>query len=99
MKKFLLVVVLSCGSLFSVNSWSQSLWSNPFSGLHVTSGLSGLSNPAIELQAALLSAKVNNIDPQVLKLGLAAYLKAKEEGLVQKPILTIIDSSKPATEP
>lgn len=39
-----------------------------------------------------------SIDPKILKLALNAYTKARHQGVVNKPILTIIDYSKPSTE-
>jgi L,D-transpeptidase-like protein len=42
-------------------------------------------------------AHVDNIDPTVLKTSLIAYQKARQEGLDDKEVLTIIDYSKPST--
>lgn len=39
-----------------------------------------------------------NIDTKVLRLALTAYQKAKVIGVATKPILTVIDYSKPSTE-
>lgn len=45
-------------------------------------------------QAAVLSTKAPNIDPKVLELALIAHKEAQEQGLISKPILTVIDYSK-----
>lgn len=57
--------------------------------------------PALNInsEAALLSSKAENLNPQVVKLGLEAYLKAREEGMDPQELLTIVDYSKPSTEP
>lgn len=52
----------------------------------------------IRNEMALIEPQADNLDPTVLKLSLKAYLKAREEGLDQKEMLTIIDYSKPSTE-
>jgi hypothetical protein len=46
---------------------------------------------------AILS-HADNIDPEVLKVSLTAYQKARQEGLDEKEVLTIIDYSKPSSE-
>lgn len=43
-----------------------------------------------------IDAQAENLDPNVLKLSLIAYLKARREGLDSKQILTIIDYRKPS---
>ena len=45
-----------------------------------------------------INSQANNIDPNVLKLSLMAYLKARGEGLDNKEMLTLIDYSKPSSE-
>lgn len=52
------------------------------------------------LNAQHVSAQPNLVppSPKVLKLGLEAYQKAKVRGLVRRPVLTIIDYSKPSTQ-
>jgi len=45
----------------------------------------------------IINSQAHNIDPMVLKLSLAAYLKARQQGLDNKHLLTIIDYSKPST--
>lgn len=50
----------------------------------------------INSEARLLSYKAQNLNPQVIKLGLQAYLRARAEGLDQQQLLTIVDYSKPS---
>jgi hypothetical protein len=45
-----------------------------------------------------ISEQAENINPSVLKLSLSAYLKAKERGLADKELLTIVDYTKPSIE-
>ncbi len=52
----------------------------------------------INATARMLSAQSKALDPDVLKLGLKAYINAHQHGLAQKELLTIIDYSKPSTE-
>ena len=47
----------------------------------------------------LLSVQTGDLDPHALKLGLAAYDKAVKQGITQEKILTIVDFSKPSTQP
>lgn len=65
--------------------------------------LLGLSKPqektsSLEQEVKHLRAKAPNISSNVLRLSLIAYHKAREEGLDQKQILTVIDYSKPSAE-
>lgn len=46
---------------------------------------------------AIIKANTD-IDTKVLRLGLIAYQKAKVVGIATKPILTVIDYSKPSTQ-
>lgn len=46
-----------------------------------------------------LSGNKSNLDPKVFNLGLTAYGCANKRGIEDKPILTIIDYSKPSSEP
>jgi hypothetical protein len=52
----------------------------------------------VNREIQIIDAQANNIDPQVLRLSLTAYLKARVEGLDTKQMLTIIDYSKPSNE-
>lgn len=56
------------------------------------------SNEWVETEKRLLLSQADNIDSDVLKLGLTAYSNAKKNGLDYKKLLTIIDYSKPSYE-
>jgi hypothetical protein len=58
--------------------------------------LPGSTNPDVE--ARILSSQTSDLNPQVAKLAVIAYNKAKQRGLVHRPVLTVIDYSKPSTE-
>lgn len=49
-------------------------------------------------QTQIIKSEASNIDTNVLRLGLKAYMKARAKGLDNKQLLTIIDYSKPSTE-
>jgi|WetSurMetagenome_2_1015567.scaffolds.fasta_scaffold399303_1 hypothetical protein len=46
-----------------------------------------------------LAAEAPKLRPSILKLALKAFISAHQKGIVQKPILTVIDYSLPSTEP
>jgi len=52
----------------------------------------------ISKETNALEPQASNLSPTVLKVGLTAYLKAREKGLDNKQVLTIIDFSKPSDE-
>lgn len=56
------------------------------------------SNSWIDDETRLIEAHANNLDSNVLKLSLKAYLKAEQKGLDRKELLTVIDYSKPSSE-
>lgn len=59
------------------------------------------NNPDAHLVEALsekLITETDKINPNVLKLALRAYLKALDDGLIKKQVLTVIDYSLPSTE-
>jgi len=96
MKKMIVVILFCCTALFSIQASPHSLWHlfPKTDSIEESSSVLGGRN-----QLAALSHKAVNLNPEVLRLGFSAYLKAKARGLVKKPILTIIDYSKPSTEP
>lgn len=49
-------------------------------------------------QIKIIIAQASNIDAHVLKVALTAYINARNLGLDQKQLLTVIDYSKPSTE-
>jgi hypothetical protein len=52
----------------------------------------------VESEIRVIDSQADNIDQNVLQLGLVAYLKAKNRGIINNPYLTIIDYSKPSSE-
>jgi hypothetical protein len=56
------------------------------------------ANGWLDKQTQLLQSKASNINTNVLRLSLVAYLKARKKGLDNKQILTVIDYSKPSYE-
>ena len=52
----------------------------------------------LEIETKKINAQADNLNPTVLKVGLTAYEKAREQGLDDKQLLTIIDYSKPSSE-
>lgn len=50
-----------------------------------------------EKEIRLISSQTSNLDPEVLKLSLNAYVNARRRGMDTKQLLTIIDYSKPST--
>ncbi|MDF1678550.1 MAG: murein L,D-transpeptidase catalytic domain family protein [Legionellaceae bacterium] len=57
-----------------------------------------IQNADINTEVQHLSRKAPLLDRKVLKLALVAYQKAKRTGLTKKPILTVIDYSRPSSE-
>ena len=53
----------------------------------------------LDAEAKILSAKAENLDPQIAKLGLESYLKARALQLDPQKILTIVDYSTASTAP
>lgn len=52
----------------------------------------------IEQESTIILAHASNLSPDVLRIGLKAYQKARAKGLNDKQVLTIIDYSKPSAE-
>ncbi len=52
-----------------------------------------------ETEVKLISAQAKDLDPHVLQLGLTAYDNAVKQGITQEKILTIVDFSKPSSQP
>jgi len=78
--------LLSCLIFLCLVGWG------PFSFLPSIS-----SNPWIDNEIRLIESHDNNIDTNVLKVGLKAYQTAEQRGLDRKQLLTIIDYSKPSS--
>lgn len=82
--------------LLSIAGWGPiqtDLLSSIFSNSHSTSGSSWIDKATVAIRA-----QAGNLSPEVLKVGLTAYLKARERGLDQKQVLTLVDYSKPSNE-
>lgn len=60
------------------------------------------SNPGsqswVEQASKKIIAQSNNLDIKVLKVGLTAYVKARQRGLDDKQLLTLVDYTKPSSE-
>lgn len=52
----------------------------------------------LDEEIKIIHSQAGNLDTDVLRLGLKAYLKARERGLDHRQLLTIIDYSKPSSE-
>ncbi|OAI49919.1 hypothetical protein AYO45_06800 [Gammaproteobacteria bacterium SCGC AG-212-F23] len=84
-------------SVFCITGW----W-GPFAFLDMLFGNNVDTPPGTQAwlnqEVSSITSQASNLDVNVLKLGLKAYLKARQEGLDAKQLLTIIDYSKPSTE-
>ncbi len=63
---------------------------------YTSAGVGSRSWYAKEIHTIL--AQASNLSPEVLKLGLTAYVKARHKGFDDKQMLTIIDYSKPSAD-
>lgn len=75
-------------------------WAFSLSSLFVSSYNSAPpeSREWINNEIRIINAQADNIDEDVLKTSLNAYVHARRRGLDHKQLLTIIDYSKPSTE-
>jgi len=69
----------------SVSSLASALENNPNNGIE-------------NMSKSLFLQTHKQLNPQVLKLALQAFFKARAEGLEKKPILTVIDYSLPSNK-
>jgi hypothetical protein len=73
-----------------------------FFSANIASNTTNLSNPDsnadINTEVKHLSQKAPELDTKILKYALVAYKKAMLTGLTKKPILTVVDYSKPSSE-
>lgn len=84
-------IILAC---LAISGWSWGPLSFLFSPTaSMPKGMEGWINQEV----ALINAQAHNIDPIVLRMSLAAYIRARQRGLDNKQLLTIIDYSKPST--
>jgi hypothetical protein len=71
----------------------------PFPWLLISPNKEPFGTPTwVQKEMQILKAQASNIDDKVLRLGLVAYANAYKRGYVKKPILTIIDYSKPSSQ-
>lgn len=56
------------------------------------------SNKWVENEIKIIHAKANNLDTKALRVSLTAYLKAKQKGIINEPMITIVDYSKPSDQ-
>ena len=90
--------LISILALLSITGWGQFHFSPIFPVLSTGSDDIVGSSSWLEREIKVISAQANNINPQVLKLGLTAYSKARQHNLDNKGLLTIVDYSKPSSE-
>ena len=73
-----------------------------FFSANIASNTTSLSNSDssadINTEVKHLSTKAPELDTKILKYALVAYQKARLTGLTKKPILTVVDYSKPSSE-
>lgn len=58
----------------------------------------GSTSSWVKKETIILKSQARNIDDKVLRLGLTAYFNARKKGYAGKPVLTVIDYSKPSSE-
>lgn len=86
-------------TLFALSLAGLVGFSSPFSWLLSTPNNSPFgSSPWLQREVQILKSEAGNIDSNVLRLSLIAYLSAHKQGYGSKPILTVIDYSKPSSE-
>jgi len=89
----------SCRILFLIALISLCGFSWPFSWLFQPANNEQLGSRAwVEKQMSILKSQAGNIETNVLRLSLMAYVKARRHGIDQKQLLTVIDYTKPSTE-
>lgn len=80
-------------AFLSITGWG------PFSFLFgYTNNESFATKAWLDEETRIIQSQAHNIDPDVLRLALKAFTKAREEGLDTKQFLTVIDYTKPSTE-
>ncbi|HSW70267.1 MAG TPA: murein L,D-transpeptidase catalytic domain family protein [Gammaproteobacteria bacterium] len=84
--------ILSFLIFFSITGWG------PFSFFSRSIDEPPGTEAWLEKEIQLINSQASNIDRDVLKLSLTAYLKARQHGWDNKQLLTIIDYTKPSTE-
>lgn len=80
--------------LFFVSLFGLFGFSLPFSSPVITDPVG--SSAWLNREMYLLKSHASNIDNKVLRLSLIAYLHARQQGYINRPLLTVIDYSKPS---
>lgn len=84
---FTSLILITCGL-----SW-------PFPSLFSHNNLDSVDDQNwLQKEMQIFRYQARNIDTRVLQLSLTAYLHARQKGLGGKPLLTVIDYSKPSSE-
>lgn|SRR3990167_1443205 len=92
MKKYQFLLVFALSALFGFkNTFAWFFFQNSNPELFGTKAW-------VQKEVGILQPEARNLDGNVLRLSLIAYVNAKKRGLVERPILTVIDYSKPSTE-
>ena len=86
--------VLLIISFLSIVGWGPFIFLNNNSNDNILMG----TKSWVDTETRILGPQAGNLNPEVLRLSLTAYSKAKQRGLVAKPYLTIVDYSKPSSE-
>lgn len=91
-------ILLLIAALLCIVGWGQFVFLPPISAPKVP--LAASNNPAswLDAEIRILHGQADNLSPEVLKLSLTAYRNARERGMDDKQILTIVDYSKPSSE-
>jgi hypothetical protein len=84
-------------ALLGISAWGP--FTSPFSFSTITASENNPdSREWVAEELRVINPQAGNLNPDVLKLSLNAYIKARHQGLDEKQLLTIIDYSKPSTE-
>lgn len=73
-------------------------FTSPFSFLGSNNNLDTSSSNWLNTETQIISQHAEGLNPNVLRLSLIAFLHARQQGLDNKELLTVIDYSKPSTE-
>ncbi len=82
-------------ALLGIVGWGPFTFISNIADSNAAPGTSGWINSEV----TTIHAKAPNLSEKVLKLSLTAYVKARQQGYDNKQLLTIVDYSKPSTEP
>jgi hypothetical protein len=92
MKAKIFKLLISFCTLLCIVGWG------PFSFFTPQNNESPGTKAWLDKEVSIIDSQASNLDRDVLRLGLHAYLKARNQGLDQRQLLTIIDYSKPSSE-